>query len=594
MPAHAPPRADTGTQTHARPQPASRLQLALLAGLPVIAYLASTWAGSANTPQGDGYIQSIFTVLFFLDGNTLADSISNTWWTYFQHRAIASKLLTLSLYAGSGELELQWLGIVGNLCLGIMVWLIALNIRLHGLPAWLAAVTGLLTLNLYSWSVSTWPECTFFYYLTLVLVFGCFYSLDREKPCITAAIACSWLATFNMANGVLSLVAGSLIVGWNQYHTQRYSRRQILAWAAACIACLALYLSTINVFSTDLYGAKSVQESFTGIPARLVDFLESMGAAPFAPGEYRPWKIVLGCFTLVWLAIALLQRTSYRSPAVVALLLFSTGTIFITSLFRYSAGSNDGYQIFTCINFACLFILSMGHVAPARATKLLPLLLLAALAFNLNALARNLPAAIQKHEKMASALEHFLTAGNTDAMQWHNMFLQAAISQDIYRPLQSHRLLPVAARVAEMADCPATSGQLASTLDTQTAPTAFAIRLALGSREAAFAAATPSLLLCSDGNHYRIKPGRQALPANPANGGRLTLLLDKRRFAPGQYRVLLAMDGNVFDTSQALTIDSIAPYEKHREDCQSVHWAAPQKAFAPLREYFCHLKDRQP
>ncbi|HQQ74504.1 MAG TPA: hypothetical protein PK031_05085, partial [Pseudomonadales bacterium] len=154
-----------GTQNSFMPhgkQYASAGNIALMgvALLAAVVYMAVIWGTTANTPQGDGYIQSIFTVVHYLEAPTFSEKLGNTWWTYFQNRAVFTKSVTLIHYFLLGYLDLHILCFIGNLTLCIMVGLLSCNIIQHRLPAYGIPVASLMTLSFYAWTVSTWPMCT--------------------------------------------------------------------------------------------------------------------------------------------------------------------------------------------------------------------------------------------------------------------------------------------------------------------------------------------------------------------------------------------------------------------------------------------------
>lgn len=415
-----------------RPHNSAWLMLGL-AALPAALLLCITWQFT-GVPKGDGYIQSFFTVFYYLDANTLSEKISHTWWTYFQHRGILSKIITLSMYGLLGYIDIKVMGVIANLMLCILVYLMARNMNSHRMAVYCIPIASFMILSFYPHTVIMWPECAVFYFGTMTMSFACFYLLDCNKPQVLLAIACCWMATFTMANGILSTAIGSMIVIYNQHTRKLYSNMQISLWFCGIAATLALYFATMNVFSTDLYGAKSLQESFINTPGRIVDFLESMGAAPFFPDEHRTGKIILGCIMLAAMAALATSKKSFTSPALVGLLLFSTGTLFITSLFRYSAGGNDGYQIFTSINMAVIFIIASSHITH-RNPPLIPVMMVAtAIIFNANALTGNIDRIKVRHEIELHKLVELSTGKPSGFDPWIEAMLLESIATGIYRP----------------------------------------------------------------------------------------------------------------------------------------------------------------
>jgi len=558
--------------------------MAALALLPALIYLYVSWLTTSNTPYGDGYIQSLFTVLYWQEGGSLSEQISNTWWTYFQNRAVFSKLITLLLYAIQGSVDLRVEGLFSNTMLVMLVVLVAFSCYQHKLPAYNILFAALMILSIYSWTITTWPECALFYFSTLTLSFLTFILLDLTQARVLAAVICSWLATFTMANGLLAIVIGSLIVLYNHTYRNHYTRPQLALWIAGAIVGLFLHLATMNVFSTELFGAKSLQDSFINVSGRLVDFIESIGAAPFFPNEHRKEKIALGAIILVTTVVLLISRQSWRNPAIVGLLLFNTGTIFLTSLFRYSAGNNDGYQIFTATNYAALFVIATPHIKPKN--WLIPaLLLLMAISFNLNALIENLPKMITKKQQATQELQEILIGKNKRSNDWYGTLLREAISSNIYTPLQAHDDLPIARTIQRMSSCPNNTQSITGNLTTQTKESAFAIQADI-QLPATYFAHVPQLLLCGENQHYRIKLNSKNL-TEQKNGSQLTILLDKRSIITGQYHLLIDTGNQRQALPDTLIMPTVNPWEPNNKDCKIMRFFSRWKAFEPLVNHYC-------
>lgn len=554
--------------------------LALLIGA---LYLGVMWSFTSNTPYGDGYIQAFFTVIHWQEGTSLLEKISNTWWTYFQHRAVFTKTITLLMYTLFGSLDLHIEGLLSNAMLVLLIGCIAYSCYQHKIPAYSIAISALLILTVYPWSVSTWPECALFYFSTIVFSFLSLVLLDLPRPKIVAASFFCWLAAFTMANGLLTIIIGSIVIGFNHIIHRRYTRTQLILWFVSAAGCLIVHLATMNVFSTDLFGAKTVQESFINVGGRFIDFLASLGAAPFPPKEYRLEKIVLGTFTLVISCALLLSKKSRKSPAIVGLLLFSTGTIFITSLFRYSAGDNDGYQIFTTTNYAAILLLASIHIRSSR-WQIPCVLLLTAVLFNLNALWMNTSKITNKQNKLVEELQFFLVTGKSNTKHWLDVILREALEKNIYRPLQSHSLLPIAQEIQAISKCD-TAVSIQGILETQTGEKSFALLATIQLPERNIDT-PPQVLLCNDQQSYRITLSEKNLSQKNQDSS-LKLLLDKRAIDAGEYRIQIHTKAAQFSLPTPITIKPVAPWDRADKDCKTMQFVARWPAFKPLIDHYC-------
>jgi hypothetical protein len=504
------------------------------------------------------------------------EAISQLFWSYFQHIGMLEKLIVLPQYYLTGEINLHLLNLLGNIALCCIVVLLSRDIQRYRLPHYGTAVAGLLICNFYAWAAITWPGCPLFYFGTVTLAYACFHWLDLPKPKPVAALIALWISVFTMANGIIALPIAALLVGYRQITEKKYSRAALLIFVAGNIAGLALYIALFNLFDSQVYGAKTLEQSFVNVGGRMIDFLESVGSVPFFPYEYRNGKIALGSLILCILIPLLLSPKARTAPAITGLLLFNLGTIFATSLFRYSAGGNNAYQVFPSIILACLFVLGSQYFTSKR---LVPaLMLVMAVVFNLNALLHNLPL-MQKHNReKAASLQLFLWSGYDINNEWFGIVQYKAMALGIYKPLQHHRLLPIAQAVNELPDCPATSTDSAGTVTSMTAPDAFAIALD-------YPQASSAIILCGEKN-YRLETG----PASSLDSKhRVRLLLDKRTIEPGTYRLMLENDDGITAFDNTLQVESVQPYANSSRirDCNGLAAYTRFPSIKPIHDYFC-------
>lgn len=544
----------------------------LLALLPATAYIAISWLSAANSPQSDDYPQFFFTVMQHQQAQTLMEHLRALHWNYFQHNGVSFKLVALAMYQLSGQVDLHLANLLGNLSLPLVTGLLAYHVYRQGLPLYSIAVASLLICSLYPWTTITWPACPLFYFGTVALSFACFHLLDLPRPRPVAAAICSWLAVFTMANGILSIPIAGLLVGYRQYTEKKFSRSTLAFLAGSTALCLLVYANTFNLFDSSVYGAKTLEQSFVNVGGRLVDFLESLGSVPFFPNEYRHGKIALGSIMLLLVCTLLLSRAARLLPAVTGLLLFNLGTVFLTSLFRYSSGGNDGYQGFVTMLFACTFVLAAAEWQSGH--RALPgVMLVMAIAVNANALQHNLPLMQAHNEQKTRHLATYLSLAELQPEdRIFGPILREAIERDIYRPLQNHHGLPIVRSQTAAGSCPVASTVTA--LDSRSTEEAFAIELAFRT----VTKQPASLWLCGT-QHYQL--------GFDATGTAQTLLLDKRQFAPGEYRVLLEQEGAITALGQTVQIAPPGPYMQREADCKEMQNLTRYRSVQPLYDYFC-------
>jgi hypothetical protein len=560
--------------------------IATLTIIPAVILLHTTWFNT-GLPQGDGVIQALFTPLYFIDGQTIFEKLQNTWWTYFQQRAFLPKLIELSMYGLTGHIDIQVLGIISISFLYGIISLCGLSIKKYHIPIGCVAIASLMILSLYPHTVITWPECGIFYFGTLFFATLCFFFLDHKKPKISLALLCSWIATFTMANGILSVAIGSLIVLYQHFYRQPYTRKQLAFWFLGVLACTTLHLATMNVFSTDLYGAKSLEESFVNTGGRLIDFLESMGAAPFFPNEFREGKIILGCIVLMLMASLYLGKKPIPLT-ITGLMLFSTSTIFLTSLFRYSAGGNDGYQIFTATSIATTLITAIHNTTDNKNKILTFFSVVAAMAFYSNSLA-NISIMSEKNKANTQKLELLLTTGYSKKIDnWVKVILNESIEKNIFRPLQDYRSLNNVYQISPINSCPYSSSEQTTAIQQKSSNQAIATKL---SAQIPYAASdiSNSFFLCSNKKNYVIKMSRNNVIDKTAQQAYIEALLDKRLIQPNLYTVFFVADKRPIASSQPLNVSDITPPYSAEWNCKIMTktFSFKEKAFRPLIQYYC-------
>jgi hypothetical protein len=416
--------------------------LVALACVAPLFYLTTIWSYTSNIPSDDDYIVSLFSIVRFVHADTWHEKLSAITWTYMQHRGIYGKIIYVIDYFLTGKQNFHLQVMLGNLSLCVILFLLSRSIVQYKMPLYGIPLSSFLIFSFYAWTVSVWPGGSIWYFGTIMWALACFYAIDAEKPQILIACFCSWLATYTFANGILSIPVASLLLLYNQYQShhqnapgkKRYSNAQLILWFGSGLVCLAVYFSTINLFSTDLYGAKTLEQSFINVPGRLLDFVESVGAVTFPTGGDRTGKILFGTLILVAILLLLISRKFLTSPAIVAFWAFNFGTLFVTSLFRYSAGGNPGYQIFSCINLATLLIMASGAVKFKSGSPVPALLLLLAIAFNLQGMNLNLEKMQDNHREADSWLANAIAAHDFSPNEWKGGIVIDAIDEGIYTP----------------------------------------------------------------------------------------------------------------------------------------------------------------
>lgn len=264
---------------------------------------------------------------------------------YGEHRLLPSKLIYLSYYYLTGEMNFRILGIIGNMQLLVVAFvgihfIKKLTPNFWKLPAiiWMLVVFDLNTYEnacMCMNAVGNYGVCCYF--------FAALYFYDKADKWIPVGILFQFLCIFSNGNG---LAAGVLIVIFNIAHSRR---KMIISLVASCIF-IGLYF--INFHSVTLPNKIPFD---INIP--VIYFIRQSGAHFSFTNSFTTGLLVLGLLACMFPWRRLLDA---KFTPMLCIFLFAVGTMVLAATFRscYTDAQfqTSRYLIYPQMMIACLCI----------------------------------------------------------------------------------------------------------------------------------------------------------------------------------------------------------------------------------------------
>lgn len=523
-------------------------------------------------PHNDEYFMVNFLLLEVRQSSSLLQIIDSLWWTYIQHRMLIPKAWYLLL--DSLPTAHYWTGMlaVGAFFQVALAWLCYLCARREtALPAMSAlTIVTLWTLAPYSTPLFVFPMPQYAYTQVMALSLAAIYCLSAPRPRLLAAILLMWAATFTFGNGLFVVVIGTLIAIYRHIVLRDLPRPMLLGWLAASALLTAVYLANMNVFSEDLFGAKTVDNTFSDMTQRSLDFLASFGAIPVLAHNWFAFKVALGS-SLLLLTLYLVWRDRHQLPlALAGGILFCIMSLFASSLFRYSAATNPGYQNLTALFQLLLLLWLLRHTSTPKRTVAI---VLCSLLIFVNAAVLNTHAIRQEIARDADLIRTALL-DTLKEERWKKLMLDESRRQQLFAPALDARLLQTRLITAI---CPPHDA---------TRPPALSLDELLLNRPNAQVFAIDRSALAPQA-HVFVCGTQQAWRVEPLADSTL-LLLDKQALLNQELQLVIGLNGQ-YQASARFTLTDPLPLTPLRlqRECQQFAFLDEIKSMHRVRDYFC-------
>lgn len=318
----------------------------------------SVFTLSFNFPFYDDFENIVQFILRFRESSGIWDKVVLLFEQNFEHRVLFSKLVTLLQYALTGQVNIRWLIVLGNISLlGISALFYTFyREQKLSLPALLAICCLLFQVQHYEDTIS-WATCSLQHAPCICFSLWSFHlALKRKRPYASAALAL--LALFSSANGLAAIFIW-LFITWLVFP----QRKSALYPTILLIVVTAVHLATLTIHSGSL-----LHNSFSNVLPKSLLLLSFSGQLADPQLFGSSFSIILGAWTVLPLLIVAVQAARRKQRAISHLQwLCAAGVgalLFVAFLIVFARGEEPdriGYQMDRYKIYAALLgILAIG------------------------------------------------------------------------------------------------------------------------------------------------------------------------------------------------------------------------------------------
>ncbi|NIJ54319.1 hypothetical protein [Dyadobacter arcticus] len=329
----------------------------------VIVFWATAYRFSYNFPYYDDFQNIIQFVYKYLKADGIWMKLSLLFEQNFEHRVLFAKLLTLFQYYFTGQVNIQWLIILGNLSLlGILFLFCKYFFRNQLALISLFSITCLLFQVQHYEDTISWATCSLQHAPCIFFSLLSFHiALNRGNLFLGAGLVL--MALFTSANGLSSILIWLVIVFFT---TQ--DRRKMVIPSLILVTLTLVHLTTLTIHSGSL-----VEHATSNIPVKFILLLSFAGQVADVNmiGHIAP-SVILGAIFLTPLLIVCLQVVRGKYPPITALQWFCAAGIvtllFVAFLIVFARGVEPdfiGYKMDRYKIYAAFFaVLAIGFYDP--------------------------------------------------------------------------------------------------------------------------------------------------------------------------------------------------------------------------------------
>ncbi|MHA4740968.1 hypothetical protein [Dyadobacter sp. MSC1_007] len=259
-----------------------------------------------NFPFYDDFENIVLFIHKFTTTNSLANRVALLFEQNFEHRVLFSRVVTLTQFLLTGQVNIKWLIIIGDLSLIGVLWLFYTyqkTARLS-LPVLLAIGCLLFQLQTYEDTIS-WATCSLQHAPCIFFSLWSFH-LALHRRSLYASGALALLALFTSANGLAAIAIWLFIVS-----ITTVERRKVLLPAAILIALTILHITTLTIHSGSVFShvTSNIGPKFV----LLLSFAGQLADPNLTPSFF---SIILGALFVLPLPLAIFQSLFVRSRSV--------------------------------------------------------------------------------------------------------------------------------------------------------------------------------------------------------------------------------------------------------------------------------------
>nr|WP_295922599.1 hypothetical protein [uncultured Dyadobacter sp.] len=313
---------------------------------------------SFNFPFYDDFENIVQFILRFRESSGMWDKLLLLFEQNFEHRVLFSKLVTLLQYALTGQVNIRWLIVLGNVSLLGIAALFYTFYREQklSLPALFAICCLLFQVQHYEDTIS-WATCSLQHAPCICFSLWSFHlALKRERPYASAALAL--LALFSSANGLAAILIW-LFITWLVFP----QRKSALYPTILLTVVTAVHLATLTIHSGSL-----LHNAFSSVLPKFLLLLSFSGQLADPRLFGRSYSVLLGAWTILPLLIVVMQALRRKQHTISHLQWLCAAGIgallFVAFLIVFARGEEPdhiGYQMDRYKIYAALFgVLAVG------------------------------------------------------------------------------------------------------------------------------------------------------------------------------------------------------------------------------------------
>ncbi len=297
--------------------------LAVLALLPALHIVSHTAPARRDIVYWDEFDTALAMLLRVREEPTAGRVLGELFAVNNEHRMVTSRALFLASYALTGSVNFVFLNVVGNATLLGLIALLLVHARTAERRILLAVVLAALFFQLQHYENFLWSGASIDHFQVVLLAAAALVCLTRNTPrAIVAGAAFATLATFTLAHGTVTWVAGAALL-W-----RLGQRRSLLLWLGLGAVAAAAFLYHFQLNRSQGFASASP----AGALLVLRYWLTLLGAMPaFGHAALAPW---FGGVLLGLVAWVFTRDPLRREPAYAALILFAVGSLALIAIGR--------------------------------------------------------------------------------------------------------------------------------------------------------------------------------------------------------------------------------------------------------------------
>jgi hypothetical protein len=355
-------------------------------------YYFSVWFYMTDFPINDDYAAILGFITEYNATSEWYDKASLIFSQHNEHRIFFSRICTLLYYKMNDVVNFASLNFIGNLSLILVCFIVqrsSASLRnniLYAIPVFF------LILNFRHFELAFWAMASLQNFWVIAFAFAALYFLGKENTTdFILAFLFALMACFNSGNGMMTFIAGSLMLFLNRGTDKKF-------WLWMLISCISILFYFLTYKQPTEH--PDALASFMNDPGSL--FLYGLSFLGASVTLVKEKAMILGIVLLV-LTFLLWRKKYYKiNFTISAFIVFILLTAAINSLARFSMGVFNAlsprYSIYSVLLITCLYI-SFTELYKGRWREVIVLVvLLLSVSFHIWSYDRFIPYAIARKE----------------------------------------------------------------------------------------------------------------------------------------------------------------------------------------------------